>query len=435
MKIRLIVALCFCACSVFAAAPKSVLLVAGKPSHGQGEHEFHAGIDLLAKALNGSGLNLRATVRYDTWPKSGQLAGIDSLVVYCDGDGKHVVLGNEAELLALSNRGTGIVFLHYAVDGQPGLLNETLMKVIGGYYEEGQSQNPLWTMKDPTIIEHAITRGVKPFELKDEWYYNLKFGDVVPLLKALPPEEDRAHILAWTYGKNAFGFTGGHFHGSWGQADFRKLVLNAIVWSAGLEVPADGVESAAPVVLKHKSMLHAIAKGDAVDLRNHILLGAGVNEKDKRGWTPLLHAAVRGKADCAAVLVAKGAKLEPRDSTSKTPLHFAADRGFLEIVKLLVESGADFTLRDNEGWTPLHYAAEKDRVDVAAYLIAQGAEVDALSKRGGTPLHEASASASPEMIGLLLDNGADRNIEASNGKTPLDYAIELGNEPAVGLLK
>ncbi|VGO19705.1 ankyrin repeat domain-containing protein [Pontiella sulfatireligans] len=435
MKIRLLVALLVCVSCAFGDAPKSILLVAGKPSHGAGEHEFPSGCQILAKALDDSGLNLKTKIQYDTWPENGALDGIDVLVVYCDGDQKHVALGHEADLLRLSNRGAGIVFLHYAVDGEPGLLNETLMKVIGGYYNEGQSQNPEWTMKNPVFTEHAVTRGVQPFELKDEWYYNLKFSDVVPLMSAVPPEESQAYTLAWTYGSNAFGFTGGHFLSCWAQPDFRKLVLNAIVWSAGLEVPSGGIESADPIVVKNKTILHAIAKGDPDDVFNHLLLGADVNEPNKQGWTPLHFATVRGKTACAEVLIAKGATLDPRTGTKKTPLHFAGERGFFEITELLVESGADLTAQDDEGWSPLHYAAEKDKVDVAAYLIEQGAEVDMPSTRGGTPLHEASASASPEMIKLLLKNGADKNIKAANGKTPLDYAIELGNEPAEALLR
>jgi ankyrin repeat protein len=435
MKICWVVVLWVGVVSVFAGAPKSVLLVAGKPSHGPGEHEFPAGCDLLAKALNDSGLGIQATVHYESWPESEALANIDALVVYCDGNQDHPLLGKEAGLVALAERGVGIVFLHYALDGMPGLLDETLLKVVGGYYADRVSQNPLWTVTDAVLTEHPVTRGVKPFELKDEYYYNLKFGDVTPLLQAVPPEEDRSHTLAWAYGQNVFGFTGGHFHSNWGQPDYRKLVLNALVWSAGLEVPQGGVESPQPVVLKYKSMLHAIAKSDPVDLGNHILLGADVNAPDKRGWTPLLHAAVRGKTECAAVLIAKGAKLDPRDSTQKTPLHYAADRGYLELAKLLVESGADLSAKDDESWTPLHNAAEKDRVDVAAYLIAKGAVVDAPSRRGGTPLHEAAASASADMIKLLLKSAADKSIKASNGKIPLDYAVELGNEPAQVLLK
>ncbi len=436
MKIRLLSALFACLLSVHAGESKSILFVAGTPSHGWNEHEFHDGCKALAKALGESGMGIKTAIQYDTWPEPGVLEGIDVLVVYCDGDKKHVALGHETELQALVERGVGMVFLHYAVDGEPGLLNEILMKVIGGYYDESQSQNPEWTMKNPKLAKHAITTGVKPFELKDEWYYNLKFGAITPLMEAVPPEEKgKAHILAWAYGSNAFGFTGGHFLSNWAQPDFRKLVLNAIVWSTGMDVPISGVLSADPIVVKNKSILHAIAKGDADDVRNHLLLGTDVNEKNKQGWTPLHFAAVRGQAECARVLIETDAEMNPLTGTEKTPLHFAAERNFLELVKLLVENGADIGARDDEGWSPLHYAAEKDRVEVAAYLLEKGAKVDLRSKRGGTPLHEASASASPKMINLLLENGADKTIKATNGKTPLDYAVELGNQPAAAILQ
>ena len=39
------------------------------------------------------------------------------------------------------------------------------------------------------------------------------------------------------------GFTGGHVHWNWGHPQFRKLVLNAIVWTTGADVPETGVES------------------------------------------------------------------------------------------------------------------------------------------------------------------------------------------------
>ena len=42
-------------------------------------------------------------------------------------------------------------------------------------------------------------------------------------------------------GGRGFGFTGGHHHASWQKEDQRKLVLNAIIWLAKVEVPAGGV--------------------------------------------------------------------------------------------------------------------------------------------------------------------------------------------------
>ena len=44
-------------------------------------------------------------------------------------------------------------------------------------------------------------------------------------------------------GGRGFGFTGGHNHLNWGNDDFRKTVLNAILWVAKAKVPKEGVPS------------------------------------------------------------------------------------------------------------------------------------------------------------------------------------------------
>jgi len=91
---------------------------------------------------------------------------------------------------------------------------------------------------------------------------------VTPILSAIPPEStmsrgDGAHEgnpdvreavkrgevqhVAWACeradGGRGFGFTGAHFNKNWGDDNFRKIVLNAILWTAKAEVPADGVQS------------------------------------------------------------------------------------------------------------------------------------------------------------------------------------------------
>jgi hypothetical protein len=56
--------------------------------------------------------------------------------------------------------------------------------------------------------------------------------------------------VAWAYeredGGRGFGFTGGHWHWAWANDDFRKLVLNSLVWITGARVPSDGVPSKTP---------------------------------------------------------------------------------------------------------------------------------------------------------------------------------------------
>ena len=50
-------------------------------------------------------------------------------------------------------------------------------------------------------------------------------------------------VLQRPDGGRGFGFTGGHYHKNWNDPDFRKVVLNALVWIAKAEVPANGIES------------------------------------------------------------------------------------------------------------------------------------------------------------------------------------------------
>jgi hypothetical protein len=56
--------------------------------------------------------------------------------------------------------------------------------------------------------------------------------------------------VAWAYqrpdGGRGFGFTGAHNHESWRDDNFRKVVLNEILWTAKVEIPSDGCPSPTP---------------------------------------------------------------------------------------------------------------------------------------------------------------------------------------------
>src|SRR5262245_58249688 len=60
-------------------------------------------------------------------------------------------------------------------------------------------------------------------------------------------DKGRDEILMWAVERpdkgRGVGFTGGHTHKNWGNDDFRRLVLNALFWTAKLEVPPGGVQS------------------------------------------------------------------------------------------------------------------------------------------------------------------------------------------------
>jgi hypothetical protein len=70
-----------------------------------------------------------------------------------------------------------------------------------------------------------------------------------PHVRAAVLERKEPQHVAWTRVRNdrgrGFGFTGGHYHWNWGNDNFRKLVLNAIAWTAHADIPSTGVPSKA----------------------------------------------------------------------------------------------------------------------------------------------------------------------------------------------
>jgi hypothetical protein len=201
------------------------------------------------------------------------LANTDAVFIYADGGAKHpaVVDGHLDTLRALMAKGVSFGCGHYGVEVVPDQAGQEFKEWIGGHYENQFSCNPIWEADYKQFPEHPITRGVKPFTTKGEWYFNLRFRDdlkgLTPILVAKPSDATRdgpyvsppgpyAHIQAakgrdevmmWSTeradGGRGLGFTGGHFHLNWGNDQQRKLMLNALVWLAKAEVPKNGVES------------------------------------------------------------------------------------------------------------------------------------------------------------------------------------------------
>jgi len=261
-----------------------LVLIAGKPSHPPGMHEFKAGTMLLEKCL-ASVPNLVVDRHEMGWVKDeSTFADADAVVIYADGGKGHpAVQGTHLETIQkLIDKGVGLGVMHYGVEVVPELGGKEFQAWLGGHYENSFSCNPIWEPNFATFPEHPITRGVKPFQIDDEWYFNMRFRPAfkdgivaaedtgmkfMPILVATPPDATRdgpyvypkgpyAHIQAekgaaeammWSVeradGGRGFGFTGGHFHKNWGNADFRKTILNALLWVSKVEVPAAGVDS------------------------------------------------------------------------------------------------------------------------------------------------------------------------------------------------
>ena len=243
--------------------PKAIkiVLVAGRQSHGPGDHEFFAGCAILMKLLKQTPGVFPVMAR-DGWPKDPKtFEGARAVVFYMDGGNGHPVIQKDHmdTVAKLIKDKVGFVNLHYAVE-YPNKVEDRILTWLGGYYETGVSVNPHWDADFKELPKHPITRGVRPFKIRDEWYYNIHFAPdkkLTPILKATPPDETRRtasakehkgreEVVAWAFdrkdGGRSFGFTGGHTHKNWANEDFRRLVVNAILWTADVDVPKDGAK-------------------------------------------------------------------------------------------------------------------------------------------------------------------------------------------------
>ena len=261
--------------SLLAATPnRKLVMLAGRPSHGPMEHEFKAGVLLLKKCL-AAVPGLQVAHYRNGWPDSEQaFEGASGIFLYADGGAGHpFIQQNRLQIIDdVMRRGVGLMCAHFAVEVPKAKGGRQFQDWLGGYYEHLWSCNPMWTPNFDELPEHEITRGVKPFAIRDEWYFNMGFRPqmkgIQPILSAKPSDatrdgpyvyprgpykhiqeaKGRSEIMMWAVeradGGRGVGFTGGHFHENWKEDNFRKVVLNAVLWICKAPVPKDGVASA-----------------------------------------------------------------------------------------------------------------------------------------------------------------------------------------------
>ena len=275
MKRNLLLSLSLATALTAAAGDAKIVFLAGPPSHGPGDHEHRAGCLLLKSCLDNVP-GVTSEVYSNGWPQdpTAAFAGASTVVIYSDGGGGHPFLRDDRLKMIgdLMKKGVGLVCLHYAVEPTKESGEKEFLDWIGGCFEVDFSVNPTWLPTFLPLPKHPITQGVSEFKINDEWYFHMRFRDgmkdVLPILSAVAPEStmsrrDGPHegnpavresvkkgepqVVAWAAerldGGRGFGFTGAHYHKNWGNDNFRKLVLNAILWTGKVEVPAAGVES------------------------------------------------------------------------------------------------------------------------------------------------------------------------------------------------
>lgn len=253
-----------------AAAPLEVLIVVGPSNHPPGTHEVSAGGRLVAHCLeNASGIAPVQTTLVDHWPRDPQLLErVDTVVFLGDQFPPHQLPESDrimAELTEMMGRGCGIACVHFATGLRSPDIPESgehpLLGWMGGYFASRGAHHqsiarifPQATIEPPGDDDHPVLRGWETFTLHDEPYINNYFGPDQQMLRRgtipfavsqLPPESPGREIVSWGIeredGGRGFAVVMPHFYRNWGDRDLRTLILNGVLWSAGGEIPAEGV--------------------------------------------------------------------------------------------------------------------------------------------------------------------------------------------------
>jgi hypothetical protein len=239
-----------------------IVLVAGavKGADTIGHHDYRAGCRLTAFLLEQTP-DVDVTTVDDGWPEDDTVFGsARSLVFYTGGLDKHAFLQSAQRIERLQqsiDRGVGIVMIHQAWR-YPQALAARATSWIGGVHLPGISHRGHWDTHHAEFPPHPVTRGVQPWRIRDGWLNHIQFVDgmrgVTPLVWS-----SREHggssaggptdVVSWTYdradGGRSFCFTGLDAHSAWSVPGVRQLVVNGILWSAGVSVPSGGAPCAA----------------------------------------------------------------------------------------------------------------------------------------------------------------------------------------------
>ena len=213
--------------------------------------------ELLAKCLRQTP-DIEAVVS-NGWPKDEKmLEGISAIACYSNPGADHLFAPDHAEKAeSLLKSGVGFAALHWGTgvgDCNNAKLVERYLDCLGGAFGIWSrfvfSQSRIKQLD----AKHPICRGWSDFDLKDEWYLNMRLKpEVKPLAQVRYEEKDQApvdQVVMWTYerkdsnGGRSFGNTLGHYHENFGMEPIRKSMLNGILWTAHCEIPESGVPCA-----------------------------------------------------------------------------------------------------------------------------------------------------------------------------------------------
>lgn len=266
-----------------APRPKTIVFWAGPKEHGApGRHEYERDLTELAwqleHATNLSGV--KTVVKVVTKPPRdiSELDDADALVIFGNGawlrnetgilfpqdpdtdlrtyDAEHTQWLNKLDGV-IKQKKLGLAIFHYTMWTDNAAGRRFLTSWFGGLWIPSFSHNPVdtWTVS-PLKVPHPILNGVQPWTYRDEMfkrYFLYTDPRRTDLLMAMPASANNGgpDTVSWAFnrpdGGRSIVWGGSDFHDNQHTvADYRRFLLNAITWIAGMDVPAGGVSAPAP---------------------------------------------------------------------------------------------------------------------------------------------------------------------------------------------
>jgi len=207
----------------------NIVLVAGLKDHGLGEHDYPAWQKVWAELL-GAASQVQITTANE-WPTQEQFRKADVMIFYQRGNWTSQRARDIDEYQA---RGGGLVYLHFAVDGQsdaPGFAQR-----IGSVWNNrSQFRHGDLELDFRSAGQHPISRNFTKLKLVDESYWQLT-GDISKAtILATGLEEQQPQPLVWGLEKGpsrVFVSIPAHYSWTFDDPLFRVLLLRGIAWAA-----------------------------------------------------------------------------------------------------------------------------------------------------------------------------------------------------------
>ena len=246
----LILGLACCQTQGRAGTPVRLLLAGqGPDGHPPTAHEFMAGTHVLSELLKPyTNIQVTITKADEPWSEGPKLIDAADGVVMLVTQGARWMQTDPERFAAfkrLGARGGAFVGLHWSVGAKEAKFIPGQLALLGA--TRGGEQRKYTVMEAQlkrVAPQHPVLAGIGDFRVYDEFYYALdQAPGIQPLQTAFIDGKDETATWVWERpdGGRSFGFVCLHFHSNWQMPEYRRLVLQGVLWSLKQPTPPGGV--------------------------------------------------------------------------------------------------------------------------------------------------------------------------------------------------